>query len=224
MTTPTTEAPSFAAQLKSSTRTEHDAAEHSSFIQDLMEGKLTAEDYVRLLAQYQPLYGALEKACAAWRSEPSVQQLLDPALDRSEAIRNDLAGLTEYLGIEMPDLTNAVTLYTQRIHEVGALQTPERLIAHHYLRYLGDLSGGQAIGALVARHYNIPSELLTMWKFPTIDKPKIYKDTYRIHLDHFAQQANQEEIIDEARLGFALNRNLFVELGAPLSDNKDLYV
>ncbi|MFC3184480.1 biliverdin-producing heme oxygenase [Pseudoglutamicibacter albus] len=101
---------------------------------------------------------------------------------------------------------------------------PERLIAHHYLRYLGDLSGGQAIGALVARHYNIPSELLTMWKFPTIDKPKIYKDAYRIHLDHFAQQANQAEIVDEARLGFALNRNLFVELGAPLSDNKDLYV
>ncbi|OFT41982.1 hypothetical protein HMPREF3160_06505 [Arthrobacter sp. HMSC06H05] len=224
MTAPPTHAPSFATQLKTATRAEHAAAEHSSFIQNLMEGKLSAEDYVRLLAQYQPLYRALEKACARWRCEPSVRQLLDPALERSESIRNDLAGLTEYLGIQMPDLTTAVTLYTQRIHEVGAMASPERLIAHHYLRYLGDLSGGQAIGALVARHYNIPSELLTMWKFPTIDKPKIYKDTYRIHLDHFAQQANQAEIVDEARLGFALNRNLFVELGAPLSDNKDLYV
>lgn len=224
MTAPPTQAPSFAAQLKSATRAEHAAAEHSSFIQNLMEGKLSAEDYVRLLAQYQPLYRALEKACAAWRCEPSVRQLLDPALERSESIRNDLAGLTEYLGIQMPDLTTAVMLYTQRIHEVGAMASPERLIAHHYLRYLGDLSGGQAIGALVARHYNIPSELLTMWKFPTIDKPKIYKDAYRIHLDHFAREANQAEIVDEARLGFALNRNLFVELGAPLSDNKDLYV
>ena len=40
-----------------------------------------------------------------------------------------------------------------------------RFLAHHYTRYLGDLSGGQAIAALVARHYARHREQLGFYRF-----------------------------------------------------------
>ena len=63
-------------------------------------------------------------------------------------------------------------------------QLPERYLAHHYLRYLGDLSGGQAVAALVTRHYGIPAEALSMYRFTELPKPKVFKDDYRELLDN----------------------------------------
>ncbi len=79
----------------------------------------------------------------------------------------------------------------------------------HYLRYLGDLSGGQAIGALVARHYAVPREQLTMWDFSEIDAPKRVKDDYRELLDAISDPSVQEELLAEARIGYALAGELF---------------
>ena len=87
-----------------------------------------------------------------------------------------------------------------------------QLLAHHYLRYLGDLSGGQAIGALVARHYQVPREQLTMWDFSDIDAPKRVKDAYRAHLDEITDPAVREEFLAETKLGYELAGELFTAL------------
>ncbi len=47
-----------------------------------------------------------------------------------------------------------------------------QLPARHCLRCLGDLSGGQAIGALVARHCRVPRGQLAMWDVSDIDRPE----------------------------------------------------
>ncbi|WP_431712105.1 biliverdin-producing heme oxygenase [Glutamicibacter uratoxydans] len=94
-----------------------------------------------------------------------------------------------------------------------AATEPARLVAHHYLRYLGDLSGGLAIGKLVARHYGIGYEALNMWDFGEIEKPKLYKDAYRAKLDALgADPQIGAAILDEAKRGFQWNKAIFEDL------------
>lgn len=208
------ETDTFSARLRMATRLDHGEAETANFISTLMQGERTGADYVLLLAQYRPLYSALETATAARRGEACVSELFDPALDRLASIDADLPKLAEWAGLdEIPAVVNSTLAYARRIEETAKLEDPSRLVAHHYLRYLGDLSGGLAIGSLVARHYGVPSEMLTMWQFPEIEKPKVYKDRYRELLDQFSEPSREDAVIEEATLGFRLNREVFIDLG-----------
>lgn len=198
----------FSQRVRTATRSEHSEAESQGFISHLMDGSLTEDDYWRLLAQYLPVYEALEGAIAeaAERSELAAS-FHDPRLSRTAAIRADLAArFGEGAPIDEPlDVTRE---YAERI---AAADVPA-LLAHHYLRYLGDLSGGQAIGALVARHYGIPRERLAMWDFSEIDAPKRVKDAYRERLDAIEDEAVQEEFLAEAREGYRLAGAMFAAL------------
>lgn len=208
-----TEQSSFSSRLRDATRTDHTEAETSSFISDLMQGERTGADYVLLLAQYRPIYAALEAAAAHHRSNPVVAELFDEKLDRLASIDADLPKLAEWAGLPaVPAIVPATQAYADRIEEVGNDADPARLLAHHYLRYLGDLSGGQAIGKLVARHYGPPADAMSMWHFESIPKPKVYKDGYRDLLDAFGDAAQRDAVVEEAINGFRLNRDMFVEL------------
>src|SRR5699024_8513215 len=68
-------------------------------------------------------------------------------------------------------------------------------IAHHYTRYLGDLSGGQAIRTLMRRHYGLPKTSLTMWDFTEAGKTKPYKEAYRRRRGEVASTGGAEQII-----------------------------
>ena len=98
-------------------------------------------------------------------------------------------------------------------HIRAAADDPARIVAHHYLRYLGDLSGGQIIGRLVERHYGIAPGDLSMWRFEGIDKHKPYKDEYRAKLNVYAVTPERvSSLLEEAAKGFTLNKALFREL------------
>lgn len=45
--------------------------------------------------------------------------------------------------------------YITRLQELSSLPDPSRLLAHAYVRYLGDLSGGQIIQRRIAKAYNL---------------------------------------------------------------------
>ncbi|WP_327785624.1 biliverdin-producing heme oxygenase [Arthrobacter sp. 18067] len=87
------------------------------------------------------------------------------------------------------------------------------LMAHHYVRYLGDLSGGQIISALVQRHYGLTPEGLNFYAFKEIGKIKPYKDAYRARLDATDfSAAERSEILNYAAEAFETNRQVFVDL------------
>lgn len=199
----------FSVRIREATRAEHGAAESTGFIARLMGGELSEGDYWRLIAQYLPVYEALEARVEELaETSPLVASFHDPRLARSTAIRHDLATrFGDDAAIEVPlPITED---YAQRIRHADA----PRLLAHHYLRYLGDLSGGQAIGALVARHYGVPRAQLSIWDFSEIDAPKRVKDAYRLRLDSITDPADQEAFLDESRTGYRLAGDLFSALG-----------
>lgn len=210
----------FSVRLRNVTREDHTAAETSEFIIRLMGGSGSALDYVLLLSQYSYVYEALEAEARRLASDAELSAIMDPLLERVPAIHADLAALLPTIGLsEIPAALPITEEYVQRIHDVAATE-PARLVGHHYLRYLGDLSGGQAIGKLVGRHYGIAAENLSMWRFEGIEKHKTYKDEYRAKLDAFALTEDRADaLIEEAGIGFGLNRKLF---GALLEQSRQL--
>lgn len=205
----------LSVRVREMTRFDHHEAESSGFITELMGGCLSAGDYALLLAQYVPLYAALEGAVSRLRSTTSsgFTELFDPGLDRLECIRLDLSRLLPQAELAAPPSVLRAT--QDYVHHLSAIASdPVRIAAHHYLRYLGDLSGGQAIGRLMARHYGLSPDQLSMYTFAHIEKPKIYKDDYRRRLDTLDLDTwAQDAFVEEAALGFRLTRAVFDELG-----------
>src|SRR5690625_5499716 len=83
----------FSARLKSSTATIHDEVEHTTFMVDLMEGRLGARAYALLLRQYSVIYPVLEARSRDFADDPVFAPFHDALLFRSDRIAADLAAL-----------------------------------------------------------------------------------------------------------------------------------
>lgn len=206
----------LATRVRDLTKEDHKSAETVAFITELMSGKRCARDYALLVSQYHFIYTALDESSELLRKNTQltgVVDLLDPDLDRRSAIRKDLTELLPAAGLsDMPIQLRTTANYARRLRAVA--HDPARLTAHHYLRYLGDLSGGLAIARLVQRHYHIPDEQLNMYNFDSIGKSKLYKDAYREKLNNLGLSLEQEDaFVDEAALGFRYNKAIFEDLG-----------
>ncbi|WP_309132092.1 biliverdin-producing heme oxygenase [Brevibacterium sp.] len=200
----------FSRRLRETTATIHTDVENRGFIIDLMEGRLDARAYALLLTQYEVIYDQLERRSSEFRDDPVFAPFADARLDRHARIVDDLEHLQAVLETPGLPVAEATRRYAQRLSE---LRTPEELLAHHYTRYLGDLSGGLAIGALMAKHYRIGPEALTMWDFADIGKTKPYKDAYRSKLDQVAASGGDEDLIlAEALTAFELNGQVLNEI------------
>lgn len=204
----------FSARLKASTATIHDEVEHTDFMVDLMEGRLDIRAYALLLKQYALIYAALEAKSSEFADDPIFAPFHDVGLFRHKRIvwdLQELAGSDHFTlnDVDLP-ITTSAEAYADHLNR---LTRPEQLIAHHYTRYLGDLSGGQAIGALMGRHYSVPAVALTMWDFAEVGKTKPFKDAYRSRLDEIGAAAGDEQmVIEETTTAFRLNGRLLAEL------------
>lgn len=200
-----------AARLRAATRREHQQAETRSFITSLMGGELDLKAYSAYLAQYAHVYQALESVSVSALGDGP---LAAKELARMDAIETDLRelGVTDWR-VSHPPL-EATTEYVQRLRSISSDDVP-RFVAHHYTRYLGDLSGGQAIAALVARHYGATDSQLGFYRFEGITHHVHFKKAYREALDALDfTPAQDEELIVEAQEAFRLNSTLFDALDA----------
>jgi heme oxygenase len=192
--------------MKEGSAAEHIAAEQSAFISELLAGRVTVRGYSEYLLRLRVVYAALEDAMRARRNDPMVAAVYDPALERLPAIDADLRhwcpdGTRE---IDSP----AAMDYSERVR---ALTWGGSLVAHHYTRYLGDLSGGRVIYKALDRKFGLRGVGLAFYEFPVRSKP--YKDSYRARLDALRLGAGDiDRIVDEVKLAFGLNHALLDEL------------
>lgn len=202
----------FHERIKSQSDQAHQSAEQAQFIIDLMDGSLNQGAYLDYLAALKPVYERMEELLRE-RGRTGVLAHFDHrALDRSEKISADITWLEGALSQSTSETRlPAITPYMQALR--GDLSDAQ-LLAHHYIRYLGDLSGGQAISRLVSRHYQIPAEALNFYNFETLGDIVFYKNRYRdlLNLINFSS-AEEEEFIDEVLKLYILNQNLFIGLG-----------
>lgn len=206
----------FAERIKTETDAAHRATEQSRFVGDLLAGKLTSEGYAALLAQTYLVYEALERAADVHVSDPVAAPFLSAELVRLPSLEADLEFL---LGAQWRDqvvATPATARYVARLEEV-AFTSPAAFVAHHYIRYMGDLSGGQIIRRMLERAYGYEVDGLRFYIFDQIAKPKVFKDEYRAKLDAAPLTADEQaRFIDEVNLAYGLNGALFADLEADI--------
>lgn len=202
----------IAETLKTASRPQHQSAENSTFIMQLMRGQLDLEAYSKYLTNLAWLYQALETKVIEGQAFASSEPLWDARLNRLESITQDLAalGVSDWQSTTRP--SSAMASYIEHINSLEG-KSDFRLVAHHYTRYLGDLSGGQAIAALVARHYGATDEQLSFYRFSDIDDLVRYKEGYRENLDNLEISPEEIEIlVTEVQLAFEFNQKVFEDL------------
>ncbi len=198
--------------LREGTRAEHEAAEGSAFVDDLLAGRLTVAAYADLALQLHTVYRALEEVGEAVRATPEGAGVVFDELLRVPALESDLAHLLGPAWREAARPVPAAVAYAAEIRAGGA--DTGAYVAHAYTRYLGDLSGGQVIGRMVQRHYGVPAEGVAFYAFPAVPKPKPFKDLYRARVDALPlTDAQRVAVVERARVAFRHNRALFAALG-----------
>ena len=203
----------FSQALRERTWSGHGESESAGFMHDLMTGDGSREDYTALVVQHYFVYRALEQVVDRFRDDPVAAPFLTPALTRMPALEADLAYLIgdDWASTIAPLPTTE--RYVARIEEVGAQGWAGGVIAHHYTRYLGDLSGGQAIRRLMQRHFGFETNGVGFYLFDQIADPREFKSTYREQLDAVDwDEAERERVIDEVLLAYRFNTELFDDL------------
>jgi heme oxygenase (biliverdin-producing, ferredoxin) len=207
---------SLSTLMREGSAQEHQAAEDSSFMSELLAGRVNEQGYADYLTRLHRVYVALEEVGHGLAGDPVAAAVLDAALERRAAIETDLAHWSSYASADTA--SPAADAYAERVRQ--AASWGGLFVAHHYTRYLGDLSGGQAIGRILARTFELADGTgVAFYDFTEIPKPKPYKDAYRARLDALDLTPEEKErVLDEVRVAFGLNSALFAELGDRLGD------
>ncbi|WP_280877520.1 heme oxygenase (biliverdin-producing) [Streptomyces pseudovenezuelae] len=206
---------SFSTVIRTASHEQHVEAETSTFMSDLLGGRLGVDAYVRYTEQLWFVYEALEAGAEALASDPVTGPFIQPELFRLPALERDLThlrGADWRTGLTALPATRA---YADRVREC-AEQWPAGYIAHHYTRYLGDLSGGQIIRDKAERTWGFArkGDGVRFYVFEGIANPAAFKRGYRELLDGVrADDLEKQRIVAECRDAFALNTAVFRALG-----------
>ncbi|MEU4569418.1 biliverdin-producing heme oxygenase [Micromonospora sp. NPDC023956] len=202
----------FAAELRERTRPDHRVAQHLGYFDALLGGQLDRGGYAALPEQLFVVYQTLEEAAEVMRADPVAGPFVTDALHRVPALRADL----EFL--HGPDwaariVPGAATLeYRARLRDI-AFTWPAGYVAHHYTRYLGDLSGGQVMLRAVQRSFGFAEDGVRFFLFPDIEA-RAFKEHYRNLLDGVPwDEVERQRFLDEVSLAYRLNTAMLAELG-----------
>ncbi|MFF0735084.1 heme oxygenase (biliverdin-producing) [Streptomyces chartreusis] len=212
---------SFSTVIRTASHEEHVQAETSTFMSDMLGGRLGVDAYARYTEQLWFVYEALEAGAERLASDPVAGPFIRPELFRLTSLEQDLAHLR---GPEWRSLVSALPAtraYADRVREC-AEGWPAGYIAHHYTRYLGDLSGGQIIRDKAEKTWGFTrkGDGVRFYVFEEISNPAAFKRSYRELLDEVrADDLEKQRIVAECKRAFALNTAVFRALGEefPLS-------
>jgi heme oxygenase len=196
--------------LRDATWPLHREVERSELMRRLIAGRFDRAQYVALLVNLGVIYRALEPALERLARHPWLAPIRAPALARCAAIEADLRDLGSSASAAP---ARAATRYAERL---GTLEraAPGLLAAHAYVRYLGDLSGGQRLARVVARTLGLqPPAGLRFYDFGGAAASAALAQEFRRGLASIpASGADEEALVDEACHAFRLHAELFDEL------------
>ncbi|MFI1434749.1 biliverdin-producing heme oxygenase [Streptomyces lydicus] len=214
-------APPFSTVIRTASHDQHTEAEHAPFMSNLLGGRLGVTAYRRYTEQLWFLYRALEDASGALAGDPVAGPFLRPELARTAELERDLAHLGGPSWRDGLAPLPATAAYADRV-TACARDWPAGYVAHHYTRYLGDLSGGQIIRGTAEKTWGFArkGDGVRFYVFEDIANPAAFKRAYRALLDALPlDDLEKQRVVDECKLAFRLNTAVFRELGEqfPLS-------
>ena len=172
----------FSVRIREATRDDHERTERSTFISAFLDGRVSRAGFAAMTGQLWFIYDALDSGAALLRDDPVVGPFLDPRLARGAALDADLTELVGTDWREQVTASPATVAHAERIRHL-AQTWPGGYLAHHYIRYLGDLSGGKVVGKTAQRVYGVSDAGVRFYRFDTIPSGREFKDAYRQLLD-----------------------------------------
>jgi len=191
--------------LRERTRKLHLEAERSGIVHELLHGRADRHGYAMLLRNLLPVYRELEHGLERHRDMPGFSEIAQRAVYRASAMESDLEALcgpTWYRTLaELPSAARYVSRVTAAARGDGT-----RLIAHAYVRYLGDLSGGRILKKLLARSLSLKPRHLAFYEYAEVTDLDGFTAGYRDALDRAALGVpDLEVVVAEAEAAFRLN-------------------
>jgi heme oxygenase len=204
----------LADALRHGTRTLHTEVERCEFMRTLLRGQMERKAYCLLLRSLHALYASLEAALEASREHALLAGIQDPRLFRAAALARDLDTL------HGPGWAGALAVQpagqAYRLHlQTLASSQPDLLLAHAYVRYLGDLSGGQQLKRIVGRSLALPAGLagVAFYHFGDEAETAALTAAFRKHLAQVpVSERDIGRIVIEAQDAFGRHRELFEQL------------
>ncbi len=202
----------LASQLREGTKQSHTMAENTAYMKCFLKGIVEKEPFRKLIANLYFVYTTLEAELLRHRDHPVVGLIYFPELNRKASLEKDLAF---YYGDNWQDQiapSEAGKVYVDRIKEISNSK-PALLVAHSYVRYMGDLSGGQALKNIVRSALSLPPDQGTNFHqfdaFPSVEARRGFKGRYRDALNSLPVDNELiKKIVAEANAAFALNRDV----------------
>ena len=199
-------------RLRAATADLHAEAERAGIMPALLQGRLDLGTYCTLLRNLHELYRVLEGALSHHATDARIGSIRIAGLPRLDAIEADLEELRGSRWAAEIVLAPACLEYVRRLRQIEIDRT-ECLVAHAYVRYLGDLSGGQMLRTIVTRAFGLQGETGT--RFYVFPEPGATALATRFRAALKALDYDQpavSRIVDEAQHAFGLHVRLFREL------------
>jgi len=216
---PTGEADALSTLLRASTAEVHKEAEARPFMRALFAGALPRDAYIGWLARQWHLYRALEQGLGALPANIPEQGLVPGALHRTARIEADLDHLTGGDWRHQDHLTPATNAYMDRIESTFTF--PAGLVAHAWLRYMGNVGGRDVLRRLVAGSIDAPEgddRGLAFTDYSAIGEIRPFFADFHAKLDALPlSDPDKARTVREADAGFRLNIALTDELAADYS-------
>ncbi|KAF8327007.1 uncharacterized protein EI90DRAFT_1857188 [Cantharellus anzutake] len=170
--------------LREGTADVHTAVEDSEGAQLLTKGQLGNREYTRVLFMLWHIYDELERGLYEHREHPVLYHIYHPRVfSRASALSFDIC---HHLGTVTwqtdpfyvsfyNNIPKPVQAYIDRLSYLGRSEATSEevscLAAHAYVRYLGDLSGGQMIRRKLIKSYGLyeDGEGSAFYNFRTLD-------------------------------------------------------
>lgn len=206
-------APTLAQQLRTDTRALHTEVERTGVMRELLRGQLGRTGYCALLRNLHAIYAALEPALQRHANHPAVAPVVFEALFREAPLASDLRDLHGADWADALPLQPSTQRYVARLHHIGE-HAPALLVAHAYLRTLGDLSGGQMLAKIVTRSLRLDAGRgIQFYDFGSPFDVAAHLQTFRSGLDALPlAPGDQQAIVIEACSAFRMHAELFTEL------------
>ena len=180
--------------LKQLTHEHHKRAEKTSFIYKLLKKQITPHQYYAYLSNQFRMYAALEATAETAGVFDGLEDI-----KRTISLSEDLKELESIYGFQLVKNLEATDRYVKHIEKISS--NPDKLLAHVYVRHMGDLSGGQTIKKYVygsGEHYRFNQDV------------DVLKEKLRSKL--------HDGLVDEARLCFDMIREYMEELEKSFGD------